>query len=500
MSKVEMTDWKKLQNGSDIRGVALAEEGGAQVNLTPQVATRLAVALVQWLRQNGTGTVRRVAVGMDSRLTGPVLKHAVLQGLVQCGIEAVDCGLATTPAMFMITIDGRLPADAGVMITASHLPANRNGLKFFTRQGGFGKQDIAELLRLASQLTEPLPGQPGGAITRRDYLREYAQTMVQAVRRGAAMGERPLQGMKIVVDAGNGAGGFFATQVLQPLGADTAGSQLLEPDGRFPGHIPNPEDREAMQSISGAVLAAHADLGIIFDTDVDRSAIVGPDGRFINRNALIALISSVVLEEHPGSTIVTDSITSTGLAEFIAGHGGHHHRFRRGYKNVINEALRLNAEGHDCWIAIETSGHAALRENHFLDDGAYLVGKLLARAAQLRKQGRPLASLIASLRQPAESKEIRFALPDDDFASRGQRVLDRLRDTAAVTPGWQLEKPNYEGVRVNCMRPDEQGWFLLRLSLHDPVLPLNIESDVTGGVQAIERRLLPLIRSLLPTE
>ena len=115
-----------------------------------------------------------------------------------------------------------------------------------------------------------------------------------------------------------------------------------------------------MASICQATLDNKGDLGIIFDTDVDRAAIVGPNGRPINKNALIALISTIILEEHPQTTIVTDSVTSNGLASFIKAKGGIHHRFKRGYKNVINEAIRLNEEGRESHLAIETSGHAAI--------------------------------------------------------------------------------------------------------------------------------------------
>ena len=144
----------------------------------------------------------------------------------------------------------------------------------------------------------------------------------------------PLDGLKIIVDAGNGAGGFFADKVLKKLGADTSGSQYLNPDGNFPNHIPNPENEEAMQSICEAVKRNKADLGIIFDTDVDRSAVVDKNGNPINRNSLIALISAVILKEHPGSTIVTDSITSDGLTKFIEKNlKGKHHRILQPTEN-----------------------------------------------------------------------------------------------------------------------------------------------------------------------
>lgn len=518
-------DWKKLQNGSDIRGVAAPGVEGEEVNLTPEVAGIIARAFVEWLRErarecscacaserNGESPrpeeSRRlsVAVGTDSRITGESLKAAVIEGLVAAGADAVDCGMASTPAMFMITIDDGCPCDAGIMITASHLPWNRNGLKFFTPEGGLEKADISRVLEIAAvtagqvatagaptgQSASPEATPSSATVCRRDYMSEYSAFLADYIRRGAGS-DRPLEGMKIVVDAGNGAGGFFATGVLTPLGADISGSRFLEPDGMFPNHVPNPENAAAMQAICSAVRESGADLGIIFDTDVDRSAIVDRAGEPINRNSLIALISSVILREHPGSTIVTDSVTSVGLADFIAARGGVHHRFKRGYKNVINECKRLNAEGGDSWLAIETSGHAALRENHYLDDGAFLVAKLLVEAARLRKTGAELGSLIADLRQPMESVERRFALPADGFVALGQKVLDTIALRAPSVPGWSLEVPNFEGVRVNCAAPDERGWFLMRLSLHDPVLPLNIESDVPGGTARIEEKLAALL-------
>ena len=237
---------------------------------------------------------------------------------------------------------------------------------------------------------------------------------------------------------------------------------------------------------------SNADLGVIFDTDVDRSAIIGRKGEPINRNSLIALIAAVILEEHPRSTIVTDSVTSDGLAEFIGSKGGKHHRYRRGYKNVINEGIRLNEAGEECWLAIETSGHAALRENYFLDDGAYLAAKLIVYAAKLFGEGRQVHEAIASLKQPKESKEIRIKLTDPDFKAYGAKLLEEMKVKAAAQPGWTIVEPNYEGLRVSCGNADEDGWWLLRMSLHDPVMPLNIESNVEGGVDAIERKLCEL--------
>ena len=306
------------------------------------------------------------------------------------------------------------------------------------------------------------------------------------------------------MDAGNGAGGFYADLVLKPLGADTTGSQFLEPDGSFPNHIPNPENETAMQSVCAAVKENHADFGIIFDTDVDRAGAVSSDGEEINRNRLIALISAILLEEHPGSYIVTDSVTSDGLASFIAAHGGVHHRFKRGYKNVINESKRLNAEGKYSPLAIETSGHAALKENYFLDDGAYLVTRLLIALAKCAKEGKDLMALIADLPEPREAAEIRLKfVPGCDFKALGAGLLKELQEYVGKTPYLSPAPNNIEGVRINFDGEHGDGWALVRMSLHEPILPINVESNRTGGNQIIAKELYAFLsgyESFLLTE
>ena len=481
-----MPDYKKLQNGSDIRGVAIATEGGKPVDLTEEATRAIGGAFAAWLRNRLGNAAKRVSIGRDSRLSGEQLSAWLAEGLRAAGMDVTDFGLCTTPAMFMSTVLKGWEFDGAVMITASHLPFERNGFKFFTSGGGLEKQDIAEILSCAG--TGAFPQDAAGAFARADFLPAYAAMLRQKIQAATGL-ERPLCGLKILVDAGNGAGGFFADSVLAPLGADTAGSRFLTPDGRFPNHAPNPENAAAMDSIRAAVLANKADFGILFDTDVDRAGAVLADGSELNRNRLIAILSAILLREHPGTTIVTDSITSTGLAAFIAAHGGIHRRFRRGYRNVINEAQRLCAAGQDAQLAIETSGHGALQENYFLDDGAYLMVKLLIELARARQEGRTLEALLADLKEPKESFEFRMPLQAEAFADYGNGIISALKEYAATQPGWTLAEPNYEGVRVTLAPAYGDGWFLLRLSLHEPLMPLNIESDRTGGAKQIASAL-----------
>ena len=534
--------FKSVQNGNDVRGAAIATEKEA-LTLTPALAAWIARAFARFLaEENGREPQElKIGIGHDSRLTAKELKAAACTGLSGCHVY--DCGLITTPAMFQSVVLPESDFDGSIMLTASHLPFNRNGLKFFTKSGALSHAELDRILEIACALAEaaleeigiaypesvsggdgaassaaaervkssldketagkdllsnlPLPSAVcGGEVIPFDMKGLYCSRMKALIRESvkAADYEHPLSGLHIVVDSGNGASGFFAADILGELGADTSGSQFLEPDGTFPNHIPNPENAAAMQSIRDAVLASKADLGVIFDCDGDRGAVVFADGTEVNRNTLIALLSAIVAEEAPGSTIVTDSITSDELGVFLEKDLGLKHlRFKRGYKNVIDKGIELNAEGERCELAIETSGHGAFRENHFSDDGAYIAVKIICRMAKLRAEGKRLEDLIADLRQPAEAREVRFSILREDFAAYGKQVLEAFRSWCESEEGLQVIEPNYEGVRASFRLEGKTGWVLLRMSLHDPVMPMNLESSVQGGCDAVWEKLQPFL-------
>lgn len=469
---------EKLQSGTDIRGI--------DINI--ELIKALANGFSSFIENKYTIKKLRFAIGMDSRITGPNLKDAFIDILNKKGYEIYDCGLSTTPAMFMTTIFEDYDCHGAIMVTASHLPSEYNGLKFFTKDGGCEKEDLISII----QLSQDAIVNKQGMVEHRNLIDDYSNYLVDFIRNEINSNknyEKPLIGLNIIVDAGNGSGGFFADKVLNKLGAETKGSQFLKPDGNFPNHIPNPENKKAMKSIRTAVLKYNADLGIIFDTDVDRAAIVSKEGYEINKNSLIALASAITLEENPNTVIVTDSITSTGLESFISDLGGVHHRFKRGYKNVINESKRLNKEGIRSYLAIETSGHAAFWENDFLDDGAYLIAKILIKLAKLKQEHKDITELIKSLNHPIRSIEKRIKINDDDFRSYGQNIVTEIEKYAKNIDGWKLPINNYEGVKIMCGNNDEDGWFLLRLSLHEPVLVLNVESYIEGGVENIMSKI-----------
>ncbi|MEI3028070.1 MAG: phosphomannomutase/phosphoglucomutase [Ruminococcus sp.] len=489
--------YKQFKSGTDIRGVASEGVEGQPVNLTDDVVARMADGFVLWLSKKVSKVPETltISIGRDSRISGPHIVSICSERFKRCGATVLDCSLASTPSMFMTTVD--LGCDGALQITASHHPFNRNGLKFFTREGGLEGSDIEEILEYAQNGESPAENSCG-KIRKVDYMTDYAKGLCKKIKEevNAEDYDHPLKGFKIVVDAGNGAGGFYADKVLSVLGADTTGSRYLEPDGMFPNHIPNPEDATAMASICEAVKEANADLGVIFDTDVDRGGAVDNKGNEINRNRLVAVAAAIALEGNEGGTVVTDSITSSGLKEFIENTlGGQHYRYRRGYKNVIDKALELNAQGINCPLAIETSGHAAMKENYFLDDGAYLCTKIIIKAAQMRKEGKELDELTAALKEPVESKEVRFKILESDFRACGEKIINDLTAYAMAQNDWNVANDNREGIRVSFDKDNGDGWFLLRLSVHDPIMPLNIESDSVGGVDIIYNKLNEFLKT-----
>ena len=309
----------------------------------------------------------------------------------------------------------------------------------------------------------------------------YAEHLKNTISASLNAGDKPLEGLHIVVDSGNGASGFFVDKILKPLGADTSGSQFLEPDGMFPNHIPNPENKEAMKAIQDAVLANKADLGLIFDTDVDRMSAVLSDGSEVNRDSIIAMIAAILAPQYPGSTIITDSVTSDRLTYFLEKVLGLKHLcYKRGYKNVINKQKELNSQGVVAPLAMETSGHGALKDNYFLDDGAFLAVKLVIALAQAAKEGKKLDSLIEKLPPLVEEGEYRFKINSENFKEYGQKVLEEFKKRAEAK-GYKLPQ-SFEGVRLSFDGQDVAGWMLLRLSLHDPVMPLNIEGARKGDL------------------
>ena len=479
-----VTDIKKLQSGAMIRA--------KDELLTDDLAKKLGYSFALWLseRLGIAPDMLAISVGHDSRPSGPRLSRAVIHGLTQADADVYDCGMATTPAMQMSIQLDDIHTCGAIMVTASARESGMNGFKFFTPDGALNADDIQMLLEMASRvevphrLVEPL-----------DLMTAYKSHLTKQIHEFMASDDpEPLKGLHVVVDASNGACGFYA-ELLSSLGADTTGSLNLAPDGLFTAHAPSPESEEALTILSETVIREKADLGIIFDADGDRVAIIDKSGKRINKNRLIALIAAILLDDEKNLTFVTDSVTSSGLTRFITEWGGSHYRFRRGYRNVIEEAKRLKNEGFNVPVAIETSGHAAMAENYFIDDGMYLATKVVCECMWRKKQGLSLASLIEELSEPVEHVEVRLPIIQEDYKKAAGYVIEAILSKTLTNPAWRLATDNREGVRIMFSLDGgvDNAWFMLRLSVHDPVMPVNAESDVPGGLKKILTELYQVL-------
>jgi len=501
---------------------AAAAESSSHPALTPFAAYCYGHALAQQLLIDETSEKEQqqqrqqftIAIGIDPRSHGMRLADSFARGAESWGpdINVVFAGIATTPACAAFCRSGK--CDAAVMITASHLPKDRNGFKFFSKAAptGYSKLQIQALAgpakQCASECRDILPPSSGpNAVMcsqhNHQWMPDYAESLKQAIlsktKHLTSHPERPLEGLTIILNSGNGSGGFFQT-VLEDLGADASHSLHLQPDGSFPNGIPNPEDAAMLKQTITACEAVQADLAIMLDTDADRCGFVVPRGTTyepLNRNRLIALLGVIFAEASPGCAVVTDSVTSEGLATFLQDNLKLQHvRYLKGYANVINLAKELTQSGTmNAELAIETSGHCAMRENDFLDDGTYTAVQILSLLAR-EKQVNPnanLLDLIAELEEMDEVAELRMTTKDGSLETM-QAVFDVCVaeiEARCNTPdgAWTLDEDNLEGIRVRLGNNGQ--FFMLRKSLHDPLVSLQIESQS----KAEARRLIidPLV-------
>ena len=481
----DSTRWSRFRSGSEIRG--------PEALLTDARVEKLGYAFACYLarREGKSPDALRLAVGRDDRPSGERIMAALIRGITAADSDVLDCGLCAAPALFSTVAPGPDKVDGAVMVTASAANPGLNGFAFATAQGGLKAPEVAELLELAARSEVP---------ERLVVPFDAATPYFEGLRRVAAKyleddALKPLLGMRVIVDA-RGSFGRACRDFLEALGVDTEGS-LTAPEGEE-SRITTPEDPNTFEALSRAVPDNRADMGVVFSADGSRAGIVDQDGRAVTGNRLIALIAAMLLDERPGATIVTDSVTSSGLSSFIAEWGGIHYRFKRGYRNVIDEAARLTAEGIDCPLAIETSGHAAFRENGFLNDGMYLATRVICEALNRKREGQNLFSLIDDLKEPVESVEIRLPILDyQDWEpeEEAQEIVEIILSHTLTHPEWQASPDNREGVRItfNLDGDVNNAWFQLRMSVHDPIMVLNAESDVSGGV----RRMLAQLYELL---
>ncbi|UOZ07650.1 phosphomannomutase/phosphoglucomutase [Amycolatopsis sp. WQ 127309] len=408
-----------------------------------------------------------VVIGYDMRDSSPGLSAAFAEGVTSQGLDVVSIGLASTDQLYFASGSLNLP---GAMFTASHNPAKYNGIKM-CRAGASPVGQDTGLAEIRDTVEQGVPGFEGqrGTVSERDVLADYAAYLRNLVD---LSGNRPL---KIVVDAGNGMGGHTVPTVFDGLPIDVV-PMYFELDGSFPNHEANPLDPANIVDLQAKVREVGADAGVAFDGDADRCFIVDERGEPVSPSAITALVAVRELAKDPGGTIIHNLITSKGVPEIVAEHGGKPVRTRVGHSFIKAEMARTGAI-----FGGEHSAHYYFRDFWRADTGMLAALHVLAA---LGEQDGPLSDLTSAYSRYAASGEINSTV--DDQVARMMAV----KDAFGVKSGVEIDE--LDGLTVQL---PGGAWFNLRPSNTEPLLRLNVEAANAEAVQALVEDVLAIIRS-----
>ena len=424
--------------------------------LNPEFAWRLGRAYAEFLKP------QRVAVGRDIRLSSPELAESLARGLVEGGVEEVcDLGLCGTEEVYFATFNYQL--DGGIMVTASHNPADYNGMKLVHREarplsGDFGLPRLKELVERGDFT---LPSSTSDRARKLEFRPAYIDHLLSYIDRDC------LRPCKIVVNAGNGCAGPVLTELERHLPV-TFIKLLFEPDGSFPEGVPNPLLPENRALTSRAVIENGADLGLAWDGDFDRCFFFDEKGRFIEGYYIVGLLAATLLSRNPGATIIHDPRLTWNTMELVREHGGRARASRTGHA-FIKQTMR----DENALYGGEMSAHHYFRDFSYCDSGMIpwlLVLELLSRS------GRPLSELVDErIRRYPVSGEINRRLADP--AAARARVEEHF--TRQETP---VRREEIDGLSLEFA----QWRFNLRSSNTEPLLRLNVESR--GDVDLMQKK------------
>ncbi len=459
----------RLIKAYDVRGVVPDD-------LSPEIARLVGAAFVQVVgaarADGGPGTV---VVARDMRPSGPELVSAFAEGVTSQGVDVLDIGLGSTDQLYYAAGSLDLP---GAMFTASHNPAQYNGIKL-CRVGASpvgqdtGLNQIKALVLEWSGSGVPAFDGPPGTVTHRDLLADYASFLNGLVPLDAS------RHLDVVVDAGNGMGGHTVPAVLSGLPL-TVTPLFFELDGTFPNHEANPIDPENLRDLQRAVLEAHADLGLAFDGDADRCFVVDERGEIVDPSTLTALIAVRELGKDPGSVIIHNLITSSAVPEIVLEHGGIPERTRVGHSFIKARMADTGAV-----FGGEHSGHFYFRDFWRADSGMLAALHVLAALGET-PEGTTLSSLLAQYRRYVASGEINTTVADQ------AAVIAEIRATYGVRDGVVLDE--LDGLTVTGSTDGKKWWFNVRASNTEPLLRLNVEGADEPLMATVRDEALAIIR------
>lgn len=423
----------------DVRGIYPGE-------INEGVARKIGLAFRQVLDADDRSESHAVVVSRDMRPHGEPLQQALIEGLLAGGLDVIDIGLATTPMNYFAI--GHLRAAGGVQVTASHNPAEYNGLKF-SRKGALpvsGETGIAVMERAVLAGDLAAAATPGTRSTA-DVSEAYAEHVLSFLESDGGGSARP----SVVVDAANGMSVIYR-DLLTRTGIDLR-PLYFELDGTFPNHEANPLKEENLLDLVAKVRETGADLGVSFDGDADRAAFVDETGQPVGSDLMTALIAGELLAREPGKAVLYDLRSSRAVPEYIRESGGVPVRERVGH-SFMKATLRKR-EGI---FGGELAGHYYFRDNYNADCAVLAVIEVINL---LRSSGKPLSELVGPLRRYAKSPEINFVV--EDKAGRIRELEERFSDGKI---------DHLDGVTVEY----DDWWFNVRPSNTEPYLRLVLEA------------------------
>jgi phosphomannomutase len=455
LARVDPTIFKSY----DVRGVYPSE-------LSDDVAHAIGSSFVALLRANRTDerSTLAIAVGRDMRPSGKKLSEAFALGAAQAGADVIDIGMVSTDALYFAV--GKFSFDGGVMITASHNPAQYNGLKFTRSQA----QAISLDTGLATIRDELLAGAAvpkstsTGTISRRNVLDDFARHCLSFVDRSK------IKPLRIAVDAGNGMAGKTVPHVFKSLPCEVV-PLYFELDGSFPNHPASPIEPQNMVDLQAAVRKHECDLGVAFDGDADRMFIVDEKAGLIDGSTVTALVALNTLKKHPGAKILYNLICSRSVPELIVLAGGVPIRSKVGH-SIIKAVMREQ----DVVFGGEHSGHFYFRDNWYADSGMIALLQCLELFSEANKA---VSEIIAPIDKRFRSGEIN---------SRVNDASERLQEIEKHFSGAQID--HLDGVTISY--PD--WWMNVRPSNTEPLLRLNVEGDTEELMASRRAEALALIR------
>ncbi|MEU7529760.1 phosphomannomutase/phosphoglucomutase [Saccharothrix sp. NPDC042600] len=408
-----------------------------------------------------------VVVGHDMRESSPGLAAAFAEGVTAQGVDVVSIGLASTDMLYFASGKLDLP---GAMFTASHNPAKYNGIKLCRAGAAPVGQDsgLAQIRADVEQGVADAEGVTPGTVSERDMLTDYAAYLHELVD---LSGSRPL---KVVVDAGNGMGGYTVPKVFEGLPVEVV-PMYFELDGSFPNHEANPLDPKNIVDLQARVKEEGADAGVAFDGDADRCFVVDERGEPVSPSAITALVAVRELAKDPGGTVIHNLITSHAVPEIVREHGGTPVRTRVGHSFIKEEMARTGAI-----FGGEHSAHYYFRDFWRADTGMLAALHVLAA---LGEQDGPLSALTSAYERYAASGEINSTVADQagrlaaikaEFGAREGVTLDELDGLTVALP--------------------DGSWFNLRASNTEPLLRLNVEAADAASVAALRDEVLAIVR------